>query len=72
MDYDKATDTFRFVSFDKRCNLHKNINGQGLVTAIFAHERSFTQMHGKHPTDTQQLDIEKKSKAEIIRIRKLP
>jgi len=58
-------------AYTKRCNLHKNLTGQALMTVIQAHHRPFNLKHGRTPTESQLDKINQNKRNEKNRIEKL-
>jgi len=63
---------FNFVSWEKKCEIHKNFNGSELLTEVLKHIRSFNYLFGNIDlTRTQKDAISQNKKEEITRIKLL-
>ena len=66
--YDKDS---KYLDDENKCNFHQALNGQALLNAVTAHNRTFNLKYGRDPTSSQRQQMGKDKRAEKTRIRNL-
>jgi len=63
---------FNFIDWEKKCEIHKTINDQDLVTVVLAHNNPFNSKFGNITlNDIQRAEISLDKRNEVNRIKSL-
>lgn len=71
VDIQRKGDTFEFLEWINKCEIHKNFDAQQLLDEILIHNNAINTKFGNKPNQIQMDQIKLDRRTEMLRIRKI-